>query len=107
MKTENICIILAFMVAYIHCSCHMITPTDCIFNGEIVKDGSSFQNEEQCETCRCWDGEISCCGYGQVIRDLADDCKIIKVGPCMEEAVLISDESQQCSYIVAVPNGRK
>ncbi|XP_076112397.1 uncharacterized protein LOC143080407 [Mytilus galloprovincialis] len=107
MKTENICFLLACLVAYIHCSCQVIKPTDCIFNGEIVNDGSTFPGAHQCETCSCSGGEISCCGFGRSIRDLADGCKIIEVEPCWEEAVLESDESKQCSYFTAVTNGRK
>lgn len=45
--------------------------------------------------------------FGRWIRDHADGCKIIKVGPCNEQAVLESDESKRCSSYTAVTKGRK
>ncbi|XP_071172037.1 uncharacterized protein [Mytilus edulis] len=103
----TMCVVFAVLVAYVHCGTHYIPAKDCVYNGAIVKDGDQFDRIENCETCHCYKGGISCYGFGQHIVDHRYDCKIVKVDNCWEEAVLASEESTPCPSFSAVPMGRK
>ncbi|CAC5415267.1 unnamed protein product [Mytilus coruscus] len=76
--------------------CFIQQPTDCLYKGQLIKDGTSYQSTQECIDCGCVKGYLSCCAIGGYITSHSANCKVVPDGPCSQKVVLIADETQLC-----------
>ncbi|VDI12967.1 Hypothetical predicted protein [Mytilus galloprovincialis] len=72
---------------------------DCITQNEVhVENGTFYTSYENCISCYCNSGFLSCCLLGITLGDLHPDCKAVEDVPCWEKAVMKNNENEPCPY---------
>ena len=72
-------------------------PKDCVYKGRIIANGTVTKFKDECLTCSCNGGFLSCCSFRRNITNYPSYCTVIPAGACSQKVVMKYNHKKPCT----------